>query len=88
MADMDREGGVPVLMKELLGAGLLHGDALTVTGKTVRENLRGVKPTGKGEVIRPIRWLWTSTPRLTVSWLPTRSRMATRSEPGLPLVNW
>ncbi len=55
MADMDREGGVPVLMKELLGAGLLHGDALTVTGKTVRENLRGVKLNGKREVIRPIQ---------------------------------
>jgi len=55
MADMDREGGVPVLMKELLGAGLLHGDALTVTGKTVRENLRGVKRNGTGEVIRSIQ---------------------------------
>jgi dihydroxy-acid dehydratase len=39
MNDVDRQGGLPVLMKALLDAGLLHGDALTVTGKTVAENL-------------------------------------------------
>jgi dihydroxy-acid dehydratase len=42
MADLDRIGGVPVVMKELLDAGLLHGDCMTVTGKTVEENLSGV----------------------------------------------
>jgi dihydroxy-acid dehydratase len=41
MADLDKIGGVPVVMKELLDAGLLHGDCLTVTGKTVAENLEG-----------------------------------------------
>jgi dihydroxy-acid dehydratase len=54
MADLDREGGVPVLMRELLDAKLLHGDALTVSGKTLRENLKHVKRNGKGQVIRPI----------------------------------
>ena len=44
MADVDRVGGVPVLMKALLDAGLLHGDALTVTGKTLAENLEGINP--------------------------------------------
>ncbi len=39
MFDLDRVGGVPVVMKRLLEAGLLHGDCMTVTGKTVRENL-------------------------------------------------
>jgi dihydroxy-acid dehydratase len=39
MNDVDRVGGVPVVMKALLEAGLLHGDCLTVTGKTVAENL-------------------------------------------------
>lgn len=39
MNDVDRVGGVPVVMKALLEAGLLHGDVLTVTGKTVAENL-------------------------------------------------
>ena len=44
MADLDRIGGVPVVMAELLGAGLLHGDCLTVTGKTVAENLAAIGP--------------------------------------------
>jgi len=39
MADLDRAGGVPRVMRELLRAGVLHGDCLTVTGRTVRENL-------------------------------------------------
>lgn len=39
MADLDRAGGVPLVMKRLLAAGLLHGDVMTVTGKTLRENL-------------------------------------------------
>ena len=44
MADLDRIGGVPVVMAELLEAGLLHGDCLTVTGKTVAENLAAIDP--------------------------------------------
>jgi dihydroxy-acid dehydratase len=55
MNDVDRIGGVPVVMKALLDAGLLHGDALTVTGKTVAENLAELKILPPdGEVIRPI----------------------------------
>lgn len=42
MADLDKVGGVPIVMKELLDAGILHGDCLTVTGKTVAENLADV----------------------------------------------
>lgn len=53
MTDVDRVGGVPVVMKALLEAGLLHGDALTVTGRTVSENLAGVTPPDPdGAVIR------------------------------------
>ena len=44
MNDVDRIGGVPVVMKALLDAGLLHGDCLTVTGKTVAENLADITP--------------------------------------------
>src|SRR5690242_16960097 len=44
MTDIDRVGGVPVVMKALLDADLLHGDCLTVTGKTVAENLAGINP--------------------------------------------
>jgi len=51
MTDVDRVGGVPVLMKALLEAGLLHGDCLTVTGKTVAENLADVNPPDPDGVI-------------------------------------
>ena len=44
MNDVDRVGGVPVLMKALLDAGLLHGEALTVTGATVADNLQALAP--------------------------------------------
>ncbi|MCU1419716.1 MAG: ilvD [Mycetocola sp.] len=55
MNDVDRHGGVPVVMKALLDAGLLHGDALTVTGKTVAENLADLNPDAlDGEVIRTL----------------------------------
>ncbi len=51
MADLSRIGGVPPMMKELLKAGLLHGDCLTVTGKTLKQNLAKVKPYPKGQDI-------------------------------------
>jgi dihydroxy-acid dehydratase len=44
MTDLDRVGGVPVVMRHLLEAGLLHGDCLTVSGKTVAENLADIDP--------------------------------------------
>ncbi len=54
MSDLDRVGGVPVVMKELLDRGLLHGDCLTVTGRTVAENLEEVRPPAPdGAVVRP-----------------------------------
>ncbi len=42
MYDLDKVGGVQVVMKRLLEAGLLHGDQLTVTGKTMEENLKDI----------------------------------------------
>jgi dihydroxy-acid dehydratase len=54
MNDIDRIGGVPVVMRELLDAGLLHGDVLTVTGKTLAENLDELSPPAPdGTVLRP-----------------------------------
>jgi dihydroxy-acid dehydratase len=51
--DLFEIGGVPVLMKALLDGGFLHGDCITVTGKTIAENLAGVTlPTGQ-DIIRP-----------------------------------
>ena len=53
MTDIDRVGGVPVVMKALLDAGLLHGDALTCTGRTVAENFADMQiPPLDGEVLR------------------------------------
>ncbi len=53
MNDVDRVGGVPVVMKALLDAGLLHGDVLTVTGKTMAENLSQINPPDPdGKIIR------------------------------------
>jgi dihydroxy-acid dehydratase len=53
MTDIDRIGGVPVVMKALLDADLLNGDCLTVTGRTVRENLAAIAPPDPdGEIIR------------------------------------
>ncbi len=55
MNDVDRHGGVPVVMKALLDAGLIHGDAMTVTGKTVAENLSELNPRPlDGEVVRTL----------------------------------
>ena len=55
MNDVDRHGGVPVVMKALLEAGLIHGDALTVTGRTVAENLAEINPLPlDGEVLRTL----------------------------------
>ena len=51
--DMGEAGGVPALLKTLLDAGLIHGDVMTVTGKTVRENLEGVVLRSDQDVIRP-----------------------------------
>jgi dihydroxy-acid dehydratase len=53
MADWDRAGGVQVVVKALLEAGLMHGDALTVNGKTVAENAQDA-PAPDGEVVRPL----------------------------------
>ena len=44
MTDLDRVGGIPVVLKILLDAGFLHGDTLTVTGKTMAENLADINP--------------------------------------------
>ena len=55
MNDMDRVGGIPVIMKAMLDAGMLHGDALTVTGRTLAENLADLDlPDLDGDVLRKL----------------------------------
>jgi dihydroxy-acid dehydratase len=55
MVDVDGVGGVPMVMRALLEAGLLHGDCLTVTGRTMAENLENLGPaTPDGKVVHPL----------------------------------
>ncbi len=53
--DLHRAGGIPAVMKEMLAAGLLHGDCITITGKTVAQNLADLPPLRTDQdVIRPV----------------------------------
>ena len=54
MNDVDKVGGIPIIMKTLLDAGLMHGDCLTVTGKTMAENLAHIDVEVDGKIIRKI----------------------------------
>ena len=67
MSDVDRVGGVPVVMRALLDAGLIHGDCLTVTGKTVAENLADISPPDPdGEILRATRDPLAATGGITI----------------------
>jgi dihydroxy-acid dehydratase len=65
LQDLHRAGGIPALMAELSRKNMIHGDALTVTGKTVRENMRGKEPLDS-EVIRPLERPYHETGGLAV----------------------
>ncbi len=67
MTDVDRVGGVPVVMRALLDAGLLHGDVLTVTGRTMAENLADIAPPDvDGKVLRAMSEPVHATGGLTI----------------------
>lgn len=67
MSDLDKVGGIPVVMKALLDEGLMHGDALTVSGKTLAENLSLIGPPAPdGAVVRPVSRPIHSTGGLTI----------------------
>src|SRR6187399_1683079 len=56
MNDVDKIGGIPVVMKALLDAGLMHGDVMTVTGRTMAENLADINPPDlDGKVVRALK---------------------------------
>jgi len=56
MTDVDRVGGIPVVLKALFDAGLIHGDCLTVTGKTMAENLKDIAPPDPdGEILKAVK---------------------------------
>jgi dihydroxy-acid dehydratase len=56
MTDVDKVGGIPVILRALLDAGLLHGECLTVTGKTMAENLKEITPPDPdGEILKAVK---------------------------------
>jgi len=56
MTDVDKVGGIPVILRALLDVGLLHGDCLTVTGKTMAENLKDITPPDPdGEILKAVK---------------------------------
>jgi len=56
MTDVDKVGGIPVILRALLDAGLLHGECLTVTGKTMAENLKNITPPDPdGEILKAVK---------------------------------
>ena len=67
MTDVDRVGGVPVILRALLDAGLLHGDCLTVTGKTMAENLADIQPPDPdGTILKASREALAPTGGITI----------------------
>jgi dihydroxy-acid dehydratase len=67
--DLHAAGGIPAVMKYLLDAGLLHGDCLTVTGRTLAENLADVADLAKDqEIIRPLENPVKSSGHLQIMW--------------------
>ena len=72
MVDLDRIGGLPVVMNSLLDAGLLHGDCLTVTGRSVAENLALLQPprpmARSSTCCRSQSTLTAASPSLEVRW--------------------
>ena len=75
MTSLHAIGGVPVVMKELLRAGLLHGDVMTVTGRTLAENLAAVKTLdqlGDQDIVQPVARPVASSIRTTIPLQPTR----------------
>ena len=75
MNDVDKIGGIPVVMKALLDAGLMHGDCLTVTGKTDGREPRRRSTRRTSTARSSARWTTRSTrpaasPSCTARWLP------------------
>jgi dihydroxy-acid dehydratase len=67
--DLHEAGGIPAVMKYLLEAGLLHGDCLTVTGKTLAENLANVADLAQGQdIIRPLENPIKTSGHLQIMW--------------------
>ena len=68
MEDLERIGGLPSIMKMMLKEGMLYGDCLTVTGKTVKENLESVQDMPENDIIAPLSNPIKATGHLQVLW--------------------
>ncbi|MDF2454506.1 MAG: ilvD [Cytophagaceae bacterium] len=68
MEDLERIGGLPSIMKMMLKEGMLYGDCLTVTGKTVKENLESVADMPENDIIAPLSKPIKATGHLQVLW--------------------
>ncbi|MDB5257723.1 MAG: ilvD [Chitinophagaceae bacterium] len=68
MEDLERIGGLPSIMKMMLKEGMLYGDCLTVTGKTVKENLADVQDMPANDIIAPLSKPIKATGHLQVLW--------------------
>ncbi len=67
MTDVDKVGGIPVILRALLDAGLLHGDCLTVTGKSMAENLKDITPPDPdGEILKAVKNAISKTGGITI----------------------
>ena len=66
MADLDKIGGLSLVMKRLLEAGLLHGDALTITGESIEHTLKGIHDTGDKSIVQLISSPLSSTGGLVI----------------------
>src|SRR3546814_19755652 len=83
MNDVDKVGGIPVVMKALLDAGLMHGDVMTVTGKTMAENLADIDLGLDGDIIRPLDAPIPRTGGITVlHGSPAQAGASVKSEIG------
>ncbi len=89
MSDVDRVGGVPVVMKALLDAGLLHGDCLTVTGRTVAENLADINPPDPdGSILHAAQAALAPTGGITVLGGSLAPEGAVVKNAGVPVENF
>ncbi|MBT4949598.1 MAG: dihydroxy-acid dehydratase [Actinobacteria bacterium] len=89
MSDVDRVGGVPVILRALFDAGLIHGDTLTVTGKTMAENLRDINPPDPdGEILHASKNAIASSGGITILGGSLAPEGAVVKNAGVPVDNF
>jgi dihydroxy-acid dehydratase len=87
MVDLDRIGGVPVVLRALYDEGLIHGGALTVTGKTMAENLEGVRFPEEQDVVRLFAEPVAEEGGIAMSRSPDSTSMCSRERPECSMMS-